>query len=168
VGFDVQRPILSNKNAPLNTLGIYTDTTIQAPTPTTPGTFTGPQLVDYVTGAPVTPSQVHFIANNQLAANVLGNPYPGTGRNTLRGNTYNNADFSVFKNTKITERFTFRLEVDAFNVLNRSYYGTPGANLGDANFGSFNNFLNTAAQGSAVAGFGTGIRNMIFSGKLLF
>ena len=66
------------------------------------------------------------------------------------------------------ERLTFRLEVDAFNVLNRSYYGTPGADLGDANFGSLNNFLNTPAQGSAVAGFGTGVRNMIFSGKILF
>ena len=163
-GFDVQRPILSNKNAPLSTLGIYTDTDVPGSTTT----FTAPQLVDYVTGTPVTPSQVHFIANNQLAANVLGNPYPGTGRNTLRGNTYNNADFSVFKNTKVTERLTFRLEVDAFNVLNRSYYGTPGADLGDANFGSLNNFLNTPAQGSAVAGFGTGVRNMIFSGKLLF
>jgi Carboxypeptidase regulatory-like domain/TonB-dependent Receptor Plug Domain/TonB dependent receptor len=168
VGFDVQRPILSNKNAPLSTLGIYTDTTITAPTQTTPGTFTAPQLVDYVTGNPVSPSQVHFIANNQLAANILGNPYPGIGRNTLRGDTFNNADFSVFKNTKINERLTFRLEVDAFNVLNRSYYGTPGANLGDANTGNFNNYLFNAASGSAVAGFGTGVRNMIFSGKLLF
>jgi hypothetical protein len=168
VGFDVQRPILSNKNAPLSTLGIYTDTTITAATATSPATFSAPQLVDYVTGNPVTPSQVHFIANNELAANVLGNPYPGTGRNTLRGNTFNNVDFSVFKNTKINERLTFRLEVDAFNVLNRSYYGTPGADLGDANSGNFNNYLFNAASGSAVAGFGSGVRNMIFSGKILF
>jgi hypothetical protein len=168
IGFDVQRPILSNKSAPLNTLGIYTDTTITPATATTPATFSAPQLVDYVTGVAVTPSQVHYIANNQLAANILGNPYPGTGRSTLRGNTFNNADFSLFKNTKINERLTFRLEVDAFNVLNRSYYGTPGANLGDASSGNFNNFLFTPASGSLVAGFGTGVRNMIFTGKILF
>jgi hypothetical protein len=167
IGADVQRPILSNKNAPVGTLGIYTDTTVVDPTATTPAVYSAPKLVDYVTGAPITASQVHFIANNQLAANILGNPYPGTGRNTLSGNSFNNVDFSMFKNTKITERVSFRFEVDAYNVLNRSYYGAPGANLGDANFGSFNNFLFNSASGSNV-GVGTGVRNMTFAGKILF
>lgn len=36
--------------------------------------------------------------------------------------------------------------------------GTPGANLGDASSGNFNNFLFTPATGSLVAGFGTGVR----------
>lgn len=166
VGADVQRPILSNKNAPLGTLGIYTDTTTSAPGATTP-TFSAPILEDYATGNAITPSQVHFIANNQLAANIIGNPYPGSGRNILRGDTSNNVDFSVFKNTKITERITFRLEADAYNVLNRSYYGAPGNNLGDANSGSFNNFLFNGASGSNV-GVGTGVRNMTFAGKILF
>jgi hypothetical protein len=46
--------------------------------------------------------------------------------------------------------------------------GTPGANLGDASSGNFNNFLFTPATGSLVAGFGTGVRKMIFTGKILF
>ena len=167
VGADFQRPILSNPRAPKGTLGIYTDTTVTPATATTAAVFSAPQLVDYVTGAPITTSQVHFIANNQLAANLLGNPYPGSGRNLLRGGTFNNVDFSVFKNTKITERITFRLEADAYNVLNRSYYGAPGNFLGDANSGYFNNNLFTTAEGSNV-GVGTGVRNMTFAGKILF
>jgi hypothetical protein len=98
---------------------------------------------------------------------MLGNPYPGSTRNILRGDTFNNVDFSVFKNTKLTERVTFRLEVDAYNVLNRGYYSTPGAALTDYNQGNFNNFFFNSAAGSLVTP-GTGLRNMLFVGKILF
>jgi hypothetical protein len=164
VGADVARPILSNPKAPISTLGIYTDTTI---TGGSNPTFSAPFLVDYGTGTPVTPSQVHFIANNQLAANLLGNPYPGTGRNTLRGFTTNNVDFNVVKDTKITERIEFRFEADAFNVLNRSSYGTPQNFEGYYPIGWFNNSTYNSASGSLI-GTGTGIRNMEFTGKIRF
>jgi hypothetical protein len=158
---DLGRPILSNKNAPAGTLGIYTDTPLPG------GGYSAPFLVDYSTGAPISASKVRFIANNQLAAKLLGNPYPGSGRNILRGNTYNNVDFSIFKNTKITERVTFQLNIYAYNVLNRSYYGTPDNYQGDYPSGSFNNFLYNGASGSNI-GPGTGVRNMEFGGKFLF
>jgi hypothetical protein len=166
VGFDVARPILSNPKAPAGTLGIYTDTTLY-----TNGTATGfssPFLVDYASGAPITPSQVRFIANNQLAANLLNNPYPGSGRNLLRGNTSNNVDFSVFKTTRITERVSFQLRVTAFNVLNRSYYQFPGNALADYNEGYFNNFLYSGASTGSNVGTGTGVRNVTFEGRILF
>jgi hypothetical protein len=161
LGLDVSRPLISNPKASPKTLGIYTDTTNDD------GSFSAPVLVDYASGAPVSPSQVHFIANNQLAANLANNPYPGSGRNILRGDTFNNVDFSVFKNTKITDRVTFRLEVDAYNVLNRSYYGTPQNYEGYYNLGWFNNFEYNGASGSLI-GAGTGVRNMEFAGKILF
>jgi hypothetical protein len=126
-------------------------------------------LVDYATGAPISQSQVRFITNNELAANIYGTPYPGSGRNILRGGTYNNVDFSVFKNTKITERVTFRLEVDAYNVLNRAEFTTPGSAEVDYT-GSpafFNSNIQNQAFGSNI-GTGTGVRNMEFSGKILF
>ncbi len=166
IGATVQRPILSNPKASPKTLGIYTDTTTSAPGAAVT-TFSAPQLVDYATGAPITPDQVHFIANNVLAAQVLGNPYPGSARNNLRGNTDNHVDFSVFKNTKVTERVTFRLEVDAYNVLNRSYYGTPASYEGTYDGGYFNSFFANGASGSNI-GTGTGVRNMEFAGKILF
>jgi Carboxypeptidase regulatory-like domain/TonB-dependent Receptor Plug Domain len=158
---DTERPIVSNRKAPIGTIGIYNTTTDAN------GNNSAPSLVDYVTGAPVTPSQVHWIANNKYAAQFAGTPYPGSGRNLLRGNTFNNVDVNVYKNTNITERVTLRLEANAFNVLNRSYYGMPDGNLGDSQFGSFNNFSANGAAGGLV-GTGTGVRNMTFGAKLLF
>ncbi len=158
---DTERPILSNAAAPVGSIGIYTTTTNSL------GINSAPELVDYVTGAPVTRSQVHWIANNQYAALIAGTPYPGSGRNLLRGDSFNNVDFSVYKNTKFGERVTLRFEADAFNVLNRSYYGAPDAFLADAPAGSFNNFLFNSASGGLV-GTGTGVRNITFGAKILF
>ncbi|MGA7156307.1 MAG: carboxypeptidase regulatory-like domain-containing protein [Acidobacteriaceae bacterium] len=171
LGLDVARPILSNPKAPQGTLGIYTDTTTSVSAAGVP-TYSAPVLEDFATGAVVSPSQVRFIANNQLAANILGNPYPGTSRHTLRGDTTNNADLTVFKDTKLTNRVTFRLEVDAFDVLNRAYYGTPGNYLADyaSSGGSyFNNYFENTASGSQNLNTpGTGTRNLLFTGKILF
>jgi hypothetical protein len=75
-------------------------------------------------------------------------------------------DTSVYKNTKLTERFTLRIEATAYNILNRSYYGTPDNFIGDTG-SSFNTQLFSAAGGSLI-GTGTGVRNMTFGGKLLF
>ena len=170
LGADVARPILSNPKAPVGTLGIYTDTTITPGTATTPPVFSAPILKDFATGMPVSPSAVRFIANNQLAANLLNNPYPGSGRNILRGDSFNNVDFSVFKNTKISERVTFRLEVDAYNLLNRAYFPSPGNFLSDyaATPSYFNNFYESAATGASLVTPGTGLRNLLFVGKILF
>jgi hypothetical protein len=115
----------------------------------------------------VTPNQVHWISNNRYAAQLAGTPYPGSGRNLLRGNTFNNVDLNVYKNTMLTEHVTLRIEASAFNVLNRSYYGLPDGLVGDAPAGSFNNFTLTPAQGGLV-GTGTGVRNMTFGAKILF
>jgi hypothetical protein len=160
-GADTERPIVSNSKAPIGTIGIYTTTTDVT------GHTSAPSLVDYTTGAPVTPSQVHWISNNQYAAQLAGTPYPGSGRNLLRGNTFNNVDLNIYKNTMLTEHVTLRIEADAFNVLNRSYYGMPDALVGDAPFGSFNNFSANAAAGGLV-GTGSGVRNMAFGAKILF
>lgn len=159
-GIDMERPILSNRKAPLTSIGIYTTTT-------TGGVNSAPFLVDYNTGDPITPSQVHWISNNKYAARLAGTPYPGSSRNLIRGDSFNNVDFSVYKNTKLTERITFRLEATAFNVLNRSYYGTRDPESGDSAFGSFNTFDFEGATGGLV-GTGSGVRNMTFGGKILF
>jgi hypothetical protein len=159
---DMGRPILSNAKAPVGTVGIYTTTTNAS------GVNSAPALVDYNTGNPTTPSQVHWITNNMYAADLAGTPYPGSGRNLLRGTSYNNLDTSVFKNTKLTERLTLRLEVDANNILNRSYYGSPDADMADG-ITSLNNvnFIG-ASGGGGIINTGTGVRNLTFGGKFLF
>ena len=170
LGLDVERPILSNPKAPQGTLGMYTDTTIGG-TATNP-IFSAPVLVDAASGTPVTSSQVRWIVNNQLAANMLGNPYPGAARHLLRGDTTNNVDLSMIKDTNITERVTFRLEVDAFDILNRAFYSSPGNNVADyaSSAGSyFNNFYESTASGTQnLSAPGTGTRNLLFSGKIRF
>lgn len=167
VAYDVARPILSNPRAPMNTVAVYTDTTVTPAGNGTAAVFSAPVLEDYKTGAPVTPENTHWILNNQLAANLLGNPYPGAGRETNRGDTFSNVDASIHKDTKITERVAFRFEADAYNVLNRSYYSAPGANVSDYLQGNFNNFFFNSASGS-LTGSGVGVRNMLFVGKIIF
>ena len=160
---DPGRPILSNKSAPVGSVGIYTTTTNAA------GKNSAPFLVDYNTGNPTTASQVHWIANNQYAGLLAGTPWVGSRRNLLRGTSYNNVDTSVFKNTKLTERLTLRLEVDANNILNRSYYGTPDNDLADG-APSFNSvsYAVPASGGGGIINTGSGVRNLTFGGKFLF
>jgi hypothetical protein len=157
---DFGRPIRSNPKAPVGTVGLYTTTTNAA------GVNSAPFLVDYGTGLPTTPSAVQWISNNRYAAQLAGTPFPGSGRNLQRGGTFNNVDFSLMKNTKLTERITFRFEADAYNVLNRAEFGAPDNFIGDVGSG-YNTQLYQEPSGSNI-GFGTGLRNMEFAGKILF
>jgi hypothetical protein len=152
------RPILSNSSAPPSSVGINLG----------PGGY-----VDYVTGSPTTPSAEHWLWNNQYEAIARGNPFPGVGRNILRGDSFNNLDLTVGKSVKTTERVTMILQISAFNALNRGYYGTPDVNIEDT---LINNFLSTFQNGgggeSPAAGGafsqGPGNRNVQLSAKIVF
>ena len=93
----------------------------------------------------------HWIINNDLAVQMIGggNPFIGVGRNTLRGDPRDNVDLSVYKNVRINERITLKLQADTFNIFNHMYQGTPSANansrnlIGNASQGP-GSFLNTA------------------------
>ncbi len=78
---------------------------------------------------PVTPNDVHFIFNGPGAASIFGTPFGTSARNSLRGPKLNQLNMSVFKNTKIGERFTFQIRGEAYNVLNHPNpgYGVNGA-----------------------------------------
>lgn len=143
IGADACRPILSNPKAPLNSVGLNT----------------GSGYVDYALGTPVSPSQVHWLYNNQYEALARNNPFPGVGRNTLRGDTWNDVDASMYKNVRLTERFTTQLQLSAFNVLNRAYYGTPDPFLDDVlqelngpGPGFLSNLYNGGSQATVAAG----------------
>jgi len=57
---------------------------------------------------------------------VPGTCHPGTlGRNALRGPDFVNTDFSVTKDTKITERFNLEFRTDMFDVFNHPNFGNP-------------------------------------------
>ena len=158
-GADPCRPVLSNPKAPLNTMGINLG----------PGGY-----VDYVTGNATTPSAEHWLWNNQYEAMAQNNPFPGVGRNTLRGDSFNDLDMTVGKNLNLTERFHMVMQVTAFNVLNRAYYGTPDPNVEDAltggfmsSFYAFDTGLGSGAGGGSYPQ-GLGNRNVQLTAKIVF
>jgi hypothetical protein len=130
---------------------------------------------NYATGAVGDRSSFHWLWNNQAEALALNNPFPGAGRNILRGDTWNDLDASIGKNIKVTERVQVQLTMNVFNVLNRAYYGVQDPNFEDS-LNSPNTFLNhtydgydsgTAAGGGAYyAGFGN--RNVELSAHINF
>lgn len=163
VGISQCRPILANKAAPMNSVGINVN-----------GTY-----YNYSTGATGSRDSFHWLWNNEYEAIALGNPFPGVGRNTLRGDPFSNLDLTVGKRIKVTERVNMLLQAAAFNVMNRAYYGTPDNNLEDSDltqYGLPNTFLTNyfagGNQGSAAAGGayfqGVGNRNVQLGAKINF
>jgi hypothetical protein len=51
--------------------------------------------------------------------------YGNVGRNTYRGPGLATWDFSVLKDTKISERFNLQFRAELFNLLNRANFNTP-------------------------------------------
>ncbi len=53
----------------------------------------------------------------------------------VRSHGINNFDFTVFKNTTITERVGLQFRTEFFNLFNRVRFNYPGTSLGTPNFG---------------------------------
>jgi len=75
-----------------------------------------------------------------FAAPTIPDPATGflvgnLGRNTFTGPSSINFDFSITKNTRISERFTHQFRAEFFNIFNNTNYNTPSASLNDPNFG---------------------------------
>lgn len=75
---------------------------------------------------------------------VLGN----NGRNSLYGPKLVNVDFSVFKNTHITERFVAQFRAEFFNVFNHANFQAPVDNntLGQGSSGQIDSTTTTSRQ----------------------
>lgn len=185
-GSDTCRLAISNKKAPLNTvayLNPYTggqDPVTGDPLLGTPtyvayqsdgfnsDTSTYPTGV-YNPGTPINPSTAHWIINNQAYATAVGNPYPGSGRSSLRGPIYSDLDATITKTTKLTERVSMQLSLAAYNALNQQYLGVGNPNVAASNFTS--NVENNSGGGSGnsiVSGFTSGNRFVILGGKIIF
>jgi hypothetical protein len=109
----------------------------------------------------IDPSSVHWILNDETAALILGSPFLGVGRNTLRGQTINNVDAGIFKNTKVSEKITVQFQANAFNLFNRQFRGVPDAFIDDGPDERFSNLFNPSVQGNDR-------RLFIFGLKLIF
>lgn len=174
-GADTCRMILSNPRAPLNTVAYLTVD------PANPNV--GPSYYVYGTtgqtsasgapipGTPISPSDAHWIVNNQLEANAIGNPYGGSGRNILRGQPYDNVDASIFKTTKIRENLSLQLQLNVYNALNHDFLGTPNINLSAFNAANpINPFLSLAYNTTGIPNLSnvSGNRLVQIGGKIVF
>jgi hypothetical protein len=157
--YDACRPILSNSSAPLNTVGTYAG-------------CPQPGLCDFVTGAAITPADVHWIQNTPEAAQVYGTPFAGVGRNTLRGQNISTSNLSFFKDINITERLKAQFQAQAFNVFNTQFRGVPDPILDDVARGTFQSTDFNSNGGLTFAGNlttdGIGRRRLLFGLKLIF
>ena len=88
--------------------------------------------------------------------------HPGNlGRDAITGPNFVNTDFSVTKNTKITERITLQFRTEMFDVLNHPNFGNPVLTVTS---GSFGKILSTRFP---TGDFGSS-RQIQFALKLLF
>ncbi|MEO8130076.1 MAG: TonB-dependent receptor, partial [Bryobacteraceae bacterium] len=73
---------------------------------------------------------------------VVGN----AGRNTYEQPGLNNWDLSMFKNFKMTERFTTQFRWETFNSLNHTQFGSANTNTQSATFGAITSTRVTARR----------------------
>jgi Carboxypeptidase regulatory-like domain len=83
------------------------------------------------------------------AAGTFGNE----GRNAFRGPGFADVDFSVFKNTPITERVTTQFRVEMFNIFNRRNLPVPNSTFSS---GSFGRISDTIGDYNGATGIGAG------------
>jgi hypothetical protein len=93
--------------------------------------------------------QNYFFDPTQFARATFGS-FGNTGRNSFHGPGIINTDFALIKDTKITERTSFQMGIEAYNLFNHTQFGTatvtPTGNILSANFGR----ITAAAPGRLV------------------
>ena len=73
-------------------------------------------------------AQIGYIQNPGNYLLNPGNAFGNIGRNVVIGPGFSNWDFALVKNTKITERVTWQIRVDAFDLLNHPNFTQPALN----------------------------------------
>jgi len=61
--------------------------------------------------------------------------YGDAGRDSLRGPTFWNFDFSVFRNFDFLERWRLQFRSEFFNIFNHTNFANPGSTLGNPGYG---------------------------------
>lgn len=82
------------------------------------------------------------LSNNPASTNfkvypvIAGSCRPGSlGRNAITGPNFVNTDFSVTKDTKITERFNLQFRTEMFDIFNHPNFGNPVLTATNSAFG---------------------------------
>jgi hypothetical protein len=115
-----------------------------------------------------------------LNKTAFANPYPLVGttyiptfgvygnerRDTYYGPGLGDVDFSLFKETPITEKVNTEFRIECFNIMNQANFANPSvSNISSGTFGVLTNTRN----GSSAPGLGFGEpRNVQLALKILF
>jgi hypothetical protein len=124
------------------------------------GTFEGQDRVDVV-GDPFQGVN-HSVANGFVQwvnPAAFAQPTPGTFGNEKRNQFYEpglyDVDFSVFKNTPITERIGTQFRIEMFNIFNHTNLGRL-SNTNKLSSGSFGRITDTIGDFNGATGIGAG------------
>jgi hypothetical protein len=94
---------------------------------------------------------------NPLAFAPVTNVAFGTaGFDTLRGPGTVNLDASIFRDFKVTERFTAQFRFDAFNATNTPHFNNPGSNVSNMLLNANGTIANLGGYTAITSTKGTG------------
>ena len=124
--------------------------------------FSSGSVCDLTTGTGCTGGAAFTLPVALVGANDLFH-FGNLGRNTLIGPSFKNVDFSIIKTTKITERISHEIRIEAFDLTNHPNFGNPGltAQVGSTSFGVISS--TRGATGDAGSS-----RQIQFAMKLIF
>ena len=141
----------------------------------TGGTDTASSTCFAVAGSQGAKDQLASLGCYVAGSSVLTPPAFGTfgrgGRNPFRGPRLDNMDFSIVKTTKLTERVSFQLRGEFFNVLNHPHFANPNTQglVDPSDHLSFGFIFNTPDVAAANPVIGTGgPRNIQLGLKFIF
>ncbi len=111
------------------------------------------------------PNYAYFFDPSAFALPAQGT-YSNQARNSFRGPNIYQVDFSVFKNTALTEKVNLQLRLEIFNLLNRRILAPPTNSVTDSGLGQVTSTLDV---NNGAPGIGTGApRNVQLGVKLIF
>ncbi len=93
---------------------------------------------------------LEFFDTSKFIVNQPGT-FGNAGRNILRGPAFFKTDFSVIKNTPITERVDLQFRAEFFNLFNNANFRFPNANASSAQFGQI---TSTVDESQRIIQFG--------------
>jgi len=98
--------------------------------------ITGPVTTGYTPARNGNASFVTYIQNPTVFQDQ-GAAFGNMGRNVVIGPGFSNLDIALVKNTKITERLTWQIRADAFDLFNQANFNQPNATVssGSTTFG---------------------------------
>jgi hypothetical protein len=108
--------------------------------------------------------------NTQAFAIPAAGTWGNSGRNILQGPGTKTVDFSLFKDTHLTETKVLQLRAEAFNLANTPQFNNPAATVGTYNptTGLWSNGFGTISSAASESTFQRTERQIQFAAKINF